>query len=74
MQRGLMLVGLGSVIGTLIALAATRYIESMLYGVRGDDPVTLGLAILILYIAASIACLLPARRAARIDPIIALRQ
>jgi len=73
-QRGLMMVGIGLIIGILITLVCSRSIESLLYEVRGDDPVTLGVAVLVLSIAGLIACLLPARRAAKVDPIAALRQ
>lgn len=69
-----MMVGIGLIIGILIALVCSRSIESLLYDVRGDDPVTLGVAVLVLCIAGLIACLLPARRAAKVDPIAALRQ
>jgi len=73
-QRGFTLVSLGLAIGILAAVAFSRFIESLLYEVRGNDPVTLGIAVLVLCITAAIACFLPARRAARIDPIVALRQ
>jgi putative ABC transport system permease protein len=69
-----MLVGLGLIIGILTALVCSRSFESTLYQVRGDDPITMGLAVLAFGIAAAIACFLPARRATRIDPIVALRQ
>jgi putative ABC transport system permease protein len=73
-QRGLMMVGIGLIIGILIALVCSRSIESLLYEVRGDDLVTLGVAVLVLCVAGLIACLLPACRAAKVDPIAALRQ
>jgi predicted permease len=73
-QRGLMMVGFGLITGILIALVCSRSIESLLYEVRGDDPVTLGVAVVVLCTAGLIACLLPARRAAKVDPIAALRQ
>lgn len=73
-QRGLMMVGLGLIIGIVTAAVCSRSIENLLYEVRGDDPVTLGVAVLVLCIAGLIACLLPARRAAKVDPIAALRQ
>ena len=73
-QRGFIMVGIGLIIGILIALACSRSIESLLYEVRGDDLVTLGVAVLVLCVAGLIACLLPACRAAKVDPIAALRQ
>jgi putative ABC transport system permease protein len=73
-RRGLMMVGIGLILGILIALVFSRSIESLLYEVKGDDPAILGLAALVLCLAGSIACLLPARRAAKVDPIVALRQ
>jgi predicted permease len=73
-QRGLMLVSIGLAIGILTALVLSRSIESLLYEVKDNDPVTLGLTMVVLCITAAIACFLPARRAARIDPITALRQ
>jgi putative ABC transport system permease protein len=73
-QRGLMLVACGLTIGVLAALAGNRFFESFLYELRGDDPVTFGLVVAVLCVTATITCLLPARRATRIDPIAALRQ
>ena len=69
-----MLVSIGLAIGILLAIALGRSIESLLYEVRGSDPFTLSFAIMVLCITAAIACWLPARRVARIDPITALRQ
>jgi putative ABC transport system permease protein len=73
-RRGLMMVGLGLIIGIVTASVCSRSMESLLYEVRGDDPVTLVIAVLVLCMAGLIACLLPARRAAKVDPIAALRQ
>ena len=73
MLRGLVLVATGLFFGTLVSLTCSRFIESILYQVSGNDPITLGLAVLVLCLTAAIACLLPARRAARTDPITALR-
>jgi ABC-type antimicrobial peptide transport system permease subunit len=72
-KRGLALVGAGLTIGIFAALACNRFVESLLYEVRRDDPATLGVAVLVLCIVGVIACLLPARRAAKVDPIAALR-
>jgi putative ABC transport system permease protein len=58
----------------MAALIGTRFIESILYGVTGNDPLTLGSTVLVLGTIALLACWIPARRAARIDPIAALRQ
>jgi putative ABC transport system permease protein len=73
-RQGLTLVFIGLLLGTMAALIGTRFIESILYGVTGNDPLTLGLTVLVLGIIALLACWIPARRAARIDPISALRQ
>jgi ABC-type antimicrobial peptide transport system permease subunit len=72
--RGLKLVIIGSVAGMTLALMLVRFIESILYGVSGDDPITLGLAILVLGAVVALACLFPASAAARINPITALRE
>ena len=72
--RGFVIVSIGLAIGILAALGSARLVENLLYEVRGNDPITLGVAMVVLCITAAIACWLPARRAARIDPIIALRQ
>ncbi len=73
-RRGLKLVGVGLLVGIMAALIFVRFIESILYGVSGTDPITLGLAVLVLGLAALVACLLPALRATRINPITALRE
>jgi ABC-type antimicrobial peptide transport system permease subunit len=63
----------GATIGVPIALATTRYISSELYGIRATDPGTMAVAILTLVAVAGIAGLLPARRATKVDPMVALR-
>ena len=72
--RGLKLVIIGSVAGMTLALMLVRFIESILYGIFGDDPITLALAILVLGAVAVLACLFPALAAVRINPITALRE
>jgi len=71
--QALRLVVLGLALGMLGALAAARLIEGLLYGVQPQDLATLALVMLLLAAAALAACLLPARRAVRVDPITALR-
>jgi putative ABC transport system permease protein len=72
--QGLRLSAIGVVLGVLGALALTRVLASQLVGVTATDPVTFaGIAVLFLAVAA-IACWLPARRAAALDPSIALRE
>jgi putative ABC transport system permease protein len=67
----LVLIGIG--IGILTALAAARTISSMIYGIAGNDAMTVLLSSLMLLCAAGGASYFPARRATRIDPLTALR-
>ena len=73
MRQGALLVGLGLVIGLAGALASGRLLASFLTGVGGSDPATLGIVALVLAAAALLACWLPALRATRVDPMVALR-
>ncbi len=68
------LVASGSAIGVLAALASSRILQSSLYGVRWYDPIALAAAPAVLAAIALAACLLPSRRAARVEPMQALRQ
>jgi putative ABC transport system permease protein len=63
----------GVSLGLLGALALTRYLSTLLYGVSATDPLTYVMAALSLAGAALLACWIPARRASRVDPLIALR-
>jgi putative ABC transport system permease protein len=73
-KQGLRVVGVGLVIGLAGALALSHAITGILYGVSANDLVSIGLSLVILSFVALIACLLPAFRATRIDPITALRE
>jgi putative ABC transport system permease protein len=67
------LLGLGLAIGLAVTFAAGRILERLLYGVRPTDPLTLAAVALLLLVVGAVASYLPARRATRVDPSIALR-
>jgi predicted permease len=69
----LWLVGIGIVIGLGATWAATRWVSSLLFGLQPHDPLTIGLAALVLLAVAAVAGYLPARRASRVDPLVALK-
>ena len=73
LSHGLRLTGIGLALGIAGALAATRVLSSLLYGVRPTDGVTFAAVSVILAGVAALACWIPARRATRIDPLVALR-
>jgi len=73
LKQGLRLVAVGVTLGMLLALAAARSLESFLFGVRGRDPITFAAVPLALAAVAFLACLVPARRAMKLDPLVALR-
>ncbi|HIN50493.1 MAG TPA: FtsX-like permease family protein [Gemmatimonadetes bacterium] len=72
-RRGLLLSGVGLLLGIPAAMAATRLIRSSLFGIEPLDPLTHAVVSLLVGIVATGACLLPARRAARVDPVTAFR-
>ena len=72
--QGLKMALMGIGVGLLTALAMGRVVASLLYGVPARDPMTYCAVAVVLSLVALVACAVPARRAARIDPIIALRQ
>ena len=73
LQQGLRLVGFGFVLGLFGAFAGTRLIRSQLYGIDPLDPLVFGAVTVLFAIVALLACWLPARRATKVDPMIALR-
>ena len=73
MRRGLVMTLTGAVIGLVTSVALTRVLSSLLFGVSAIDPVTFAGVALLLVAVALLACYVPARRAMRVDPLVALR-
>ncbi len=73
LRDALKLAGVGIVIGVPIVLWSSRFVSSMMFGLQASDPSTIGIAAAILAGVALMAGLLPARRASRVDPMVALR-
>jgi ABC-type antimicrobial peptide transport system permease subunit len=72
-SQGLMLALGGMAVGLAAALGLTRFVEGMLFGVAATDPLALGGVLLLTLIAASAASYMPARRAMRVAPVVAMR-
>ena len=73
LREALWLVVIGLVVGVLASLALTKTAESLLYELKPNDPLTIVMATLLLMVVAMLAGYLPARRASRVDPMVALR-
>lgn len=74
LRQGMSLAAVGATLGILGAFALTRLLSGLLFGVTPTDPLTYAAAPAILLAVAALACWIPARRAAAIDPVRALRQ
>lgn len=72
-RQGMVLTATGVVLGLLGAFALTRVMETLLFGVTTRDPITFGVVAVLLPAVAFIACFVPARRATKVDPLVALR-
>lgn len=73
LRQGMILTLIGVVVGLAGALALTRVMSSLLFGVTERDPITFGVVAALLIAVAFIACFVPARRATRVDPLLTLR-
>jgi ABC-type antimicrobial peptide transport system permease subunit len=73
LREGALLAALGAVAGIAAALALTRYLRSMLFGVEPADPLTMAVAVALIFVVALLAGWVPARRAAHLEPMVALR-
>lgn len=71
--QGMVLVGIGAGVGLVLALTLTRVVKSLLFEISATDPLTFGAVALVLVIVALAACYLPARRATKVNPLVALR-
>jgi predicted permease len=73
MRESLVLVAGGLIIGLAVAIGASRFVASLLFGVAAQDSLTIALAMLMMALVGALAAYLPARRASRVDPMVALR-
>jgi len=73
LKYGMALAGAGAVIGLAASFALTSVISGLLFGVQATDPATLVAITLLLLAVAMVSCLIPARRATKVDPLVALR-
>lgn len=73
LQEILVLVVIGSAVGAIAALGLAKFVEGLVFGLKPHDPLTIIASVCLLLVIGLAAGYLPARRAARIDPIVALR-
>jgi putative ABC transport system permease protein len=72
-RNGMGTIAVGSALGVILALTLTRLMSGLLFAVRAYDPLALAGAALLLTAAAFVAIMIPARRATRVNPVVALR-
>jgi putative ABC transport system permease protein len=73
LRKGMVLTLIGAMIGLAGAFALTRWMSSLLFGVSASDPATYLIVLFVALGAALLACSIPASRATRVDPLVALR-
>jgi putative ABC transport system permease protein len=73
MGRGLRLIAFGVVIGMVASYGVIQVMRTLLWGISPYDPLTLATVVVVMTLAGLLACYIPARRAMRVDPIVALR-
>ena len=73
LRTGMVLTLIGAALGLVGAFVLTRWMSSMLFGITASDPVTYAIVLFVSLGAALLACSIPARRATRVDPLVALR-
>ena len=74
LREGAIIATIGTVVGLATGLGTTRFLASIMYGVKGTDPLTLSVAVVLLVITIMLACYVPARRAASVDPAATLAE
>jgi putative ABC transport system permease protein len=74
LRRGLVLTGLGLLVGLAVSIGATRVMSTMLFGVEPTDAPTLTIVSMTMLVIALVACLIPAWRATRVDPLVVIRE
>ena len=69
----MLIASIGTAVGVAGSIAASRFLQALLYEITPTDPLTIATAAALLMVVALAACVIPARRAMRVDPVVALR-